>query len=181
MKKFASLMLLCFLFIGSATIAVAADKKIVNEKDIVGILSGYHSMPNPDYWTDLDPETTRSTLKAIASDESRITFIRARALLALKYFPDDSVETFLTGKATDEKMPYLRASAVEAYTGLGTKGNVGFYEKALADDSTIVRMHAIRGLSMLRTPEAKKALTVAAGDDRNAKIKGIIERAIAGE
>jgi len=161
-----------------AAAAAQAQDVVVSQENLTSVLSGYHGMPGPDYWARLEPVATRATLTAIADDSSAFVAVRARALMALAYFNDESVSAYLESKVKNEPEPYVRSAACSAVARARGEKAVPLLSEALEDSEVIVRLSAVRSLSAIGTDEARNALKSRLSAETNTTAKSVITHAL---
>ena len=157
----------------------AAQGIVIDYEGLVSVLSGFHGGPDADYWKKLDFESTKTSLVKISNDEGLNTMVRSRALLALAHFPSQSTTAHLSDITTDGKVAYIRASALDAYSRLNSGKEIDVIKGALSDEAVIVRLQAVRTLSLIGGQEARLALLEAKEKEKNKTALSVIERALA--
>ncbi len=155
-----------------------AQEVQVTKKNLVSVLSGYHEAPGEEYWRNLEPETTKTTLIDIATDTTVFTIARARALLALQYFADDESMAVVAERAVNDPVPYMRATAVEALSDMKGEKRVELLSKTLSDKELMVRLTAINSLKTIGTAEARSALENHNGVETDKSAREIIGKAL---
>lgn len=153
-----------------------ADGVIVEYDNLIAVLSGYHEMPEADYWAGLEPESTRASLIKIANDLNVFTVIRARALYALTYFNNDEVSRFIRDKAKSDSIPYMRSSAFGALARSDGEKALDVFSDGLNDKEVMVRLSAARSLRRVGGDRARAILERAASTEKNSTAKSVFDK-----
>lgn len=156
-----------------------AQEVHVTYEDLKSVLSGYHSMPEADYWERLDHESTKQNLLRLSVDESVVTVIRARAIIALTHFMDEDVFARIVKRATEDPKAYIRSSAVEAIArSRAGKKAMKHLGDALSDNDVMVRLTSMRALRKAGTPEALGMLRKRLESESNRTARSVIEKSL---
>lgn len=158
--------------------AAGAGGLVISYDSLVSALSGYHEMPGEEYWDRLEPEGTRDMLMKMVDDQEVFTPVRARAMRALVYYSNGEVNRFLADRTGGQTTPYLRSSAYEALAVMKGPAAAPDLARGLEDGDIMVRLTAVRNLRKLATPEARKALEMRLGDERNPTARYVIEKSL---
>ncbi len=151
---------------------------IVSYENLQSVLSGYHGMPEADYWNRLDPVSTRESLMRMANDPKVFTIVRARALQAMAYYSNDDVTELLDRKAKGDKVAYIRSAALQALATAKGDQAVNALGEALKDDDVMVRLTAIRSLQAINAPEARNMLMRSLETEKNKTARHVMNRAL---
>lgn len=162
----------------AASGAAGAGGLVISYDSLVSALSGYHEMPDADYWARLEPAATRDMLMKMVDDQDVFTPVRARAMRALVYYSNGEVDRFLAARTGGETTPYLRSSAYEALAVMKGPDAAADLRRGLADSDIMVRLTAVRNLRKLGTAEARKALELRLSDERNPTARYVIEKSL---
>ncbi len=116
-------------------------------------------------------------LMAIADDGAVPHSRRANAVIALQWFPSDTVRTFLVAHLEPGADALLRRKAA---TSLGAFGPVAVPDltKALADADVHVRAAAARALGTIADPSARQALEQRLPVETDASVKSAITKSL---
>ena len=125
---------------------------------VSSLLKGFESVPTQAEWLALGPGTAEVLLE-IANDTSERDMIRARAIIALGYFPSDhSTETLKILLASETNSEFLRRKAVRALaTSLGD-ASLTTIAPYVEHKSVHMRESAIRAVASVKSPQAKALL-----------------------
>ncbi len=111
----------------------------------------------------------RGRLLKVATDESRDTWSRLRAITMAGLYPDKGVRAALTGLARHKDPEIRRRALYVVGRAFGPKPDLALVKllsEALTDPVPDVRPMALRGLGWIEHPAAEQALErVAAGPD----------------
>jgi len=155
-----------------------AQGAVVPYENMVSILSAYHGLPEPEYWSRLDVNHTREMLTKMVDDQKLHTIVRARAMLALQYFRTDDTVNLIAGKAKGDSIAYMRSTAYEALVNSEGEKALKLVGEGLKDSDTMVRMSAIRSLKKIGGPEAKSMLEGNLKEESNPAVKSVMQRSL---
>lgn len=100
--------IICMFACGALLVSgpVAAEEKSPKDEskkeEVLGLLMGYEYCPTKEDWEQIGPEAG-FFLMEIASETGRPKIIRARAVLALRFFPGKETLEFITGLIGDDE------------------------------------------------------------------------------
>ena len=139
---------------------LGAYEEPVRQADLVGLGEG------------VDAE-----LMAIADDGAVPHSRRANAVVALQYFPSETVRVFLVAHLAPGADALLRRKAA---TSLGVFGAAAIPDltTALADADVQVRTSAARALGTVQDPAARRALEQRLATETDASVKAVITKAL---
>ncbi len=152
------------------------------QRRVLVMLSGYETFPNAEQWQALEPEAA-DELMTIATDVKQWPLRRARAVLALAYFPTKPVLQFLSDLFTREDpiAPMLRRKAIQALATGFPKEAVSVIKPNLQSTDFYLREVTIDALLQIRSPQAMGVLKQHRQVESNELILEKINRAFARE
>ncbi len=153
-----------------------ADGVVVEYQNLIAVLSGYHNIPDAEYWARLDPESTRASLVKMANDPEVFTVVRARALYALNYYKNGEVSQLIRDVAKGDSIPYMRSSAFGALAQSEGVKALDAFREGLGDKDVMVRLSAARSLRQVGGARARAILERASLAETNSTAKSVFEK-----
>ncbi|VAX26171.1 hypothetical protein MNBD_NITROSPINAE02-1693 [hydrothermal vent metagenome] len=176
MKKIILVAVVALIFISPS--GARAGGIVMEYQNLVAVLSGYHNIPEAQYWARLEPESTRASLIKMANDSEVFTVIRARALFALEYYKNDEVSRLIRDVAKSDSIPYMRSSAYGALVRSEGVRALDAFRDGLGDKDTMVRLSAARSLRQVGGARARAILERASLAEKNSTVKSVFEKSL---
>jgi len=145
---------------------------------VLELLQGYELEPGQSEWDEIGPEAA-PVLMDIASDSQQVKILRARALLALKFFPVDKVMTFMVDlismEGQDEMVVRKGLYALASAFG---KNSLDHIAPFLGHENPDVREAAARAVGKVLSWKSLKLLKQRAKVEDNAMVLDVLKAQI---
>jgi hypothetical protein len=162
-----------------AATAGAADQGSKVDQ-VVALLSGYEYEASKADFDAVGPEAP-AVLMQVASDAGLVKIIRARALLALRYYPGEKTKAFILGvvsaQGQDEMLVRKGLHALAAGFGKNALDDLAPF---LEHENPDVREAAARAVGGIACKKALKLLTRRLAVEKNAMVLTVLKEQIAG-
>ena len=171
-------MLLVVLLIPlSVTPRASAEDKSQKEK-VLDLLTGYEFTADKQDW-DAIGQGARDILMEVYLDTEQKKIVRARAIMALRYFSDEAVKQFLLGilYKEDQDEKFLRKGLYSLSSGFG-KEVLKDLAIFLSHDNPDVREAAARSVGKIATKKSLNHLKKRLKAEKNEMVKMVIRQMI---
>lgn len=170
MRRVLPIVFLAFLTLGQATPPPTPEA-------VRAMLSGYEASPSREAIVQLGPEVV-PILRALHEDENELTFVRLRALAALRHFPTESNRRYLAAVAARENAPlFVREALLSLGRGFGRRA-IEDVRPFLTRDEVAVREAAIRSLGAMRDARALALLERHREREGNQRLREMVDHMV---
>jgi len=168
--RYSVFILLSLLFLS----APARGEEQSTRDKVLKLLKGYEYEPGQSEWDEIGPEAA-SVLMDIASDPQQVKILRARALLALSYFPLAKVRVFMVElvsmEGQDEMVVRKGLYSLASAFGKNSLDDVAAF---LGHENPDVREAAARAVGKIVSWKSLKLLKQRAKVEENAMVLEVV-------
>lgn len=146
-------------------------------ESVTFLLRAIHELPDAEAFAEVTARPTE-VLWAIAFDEEEPAFIRDRAVLALGYWPDEQLWTFLSARAMSGSDELTTHQAIAQMVRVWPERSLAVVTPLLQDDDLQVRLSAIDALGRVEAADAVDSLERALDVEVNPVARQELERVL---
>ena len=163
------------LFVSLCLSAPARGEEPSTKDRVLELLKGYEYEPGKSDWDEIGPEAA-SVLMDIASDSGQIKIVRARALLALGFFPQDKVRIFIVDLLSlDEQDEMLVRKGLYALASGFGKDSLGDFALFMGHANDDVREAAARAVGKIVSWKSLKLLKKRVKVEKNERVLEVVK------
>lgn len=174
MFRHTSVLFICFLLLA----APARSEEPTTRDRVLELLQGYEFEPGQSEWDEIGPEAA-PVLMDIASDSQQVKILRARALLALKFFPVAKVRAFMVElismEGQDEMLVRKGLYALASAFGKNSLDDIAPF---LGHENPDVREAAARAVGKVLSWKSLKILKARAKVEENEMVLDVLKAQI---
>jgi hypothetical protein len=165
----------CLLIASLCLSAPARGEEPSTRDRVLELLKGYEFEPGQSDWDEIGPEAA-SALMDIASDTDQIKIVRARALAALRFFPQTKVRTFIVDLLSmDEQDEMLLRKGLYALASGFGKDSLDDIALFLGHANADVREAAARAVGKIVSWKSLKLLKKRAKVEKNGMVLEVVK------
>ena len=159
------------------TLSASAEDKSQREK-VLDLLTGYEFVADKQDWDEIG-QGAGDILMEVFLDTGQPKIVRARAIMALRFFPDEAVKQFLLGilYKEDQDEKFLRKGLYALSRGFG-KEVLGDIQKFLSHGNPDVREAAARSMGKITSRKSLNHLKKRLKVEKNDMVKKVIKQMI---
>lgn len=174
LKKISPIAFLPVLFFAFSSHAEENSKK----SEVIGLLSGYEYEAGQEEWNEVGPDA-KLILMEITGDTGQKKIIKARAILALAYFPDNETRQFLLNLVSDEKQDekFIRKGLYALSSGFG-KAVLADLGGFLSHENPDIRDASVRAISKIVCKKSLKLLKKRLKVEKNEMVREVLKKKI---
>jgi hypothetical protein len=170
-------LLVSTLFFMVASLPAGGEEK--SKKDqVLELLTGYEHVPGKDDWDQIGQDA-EAILIEIVNDSQLLKIIRARAIFALRYFPDETCRKFLLAFVFMDKQDemFVRKGLYSLSHAFG-KGVLGDISLFLGHENPDVREASVRAMGKIVCRKSLKLLKKQLKIEKNEMVREVLKKEI---